>query len=408
MWLYHLAIKLYWISAKVISPFNEKAAGFTRGRKAVIEQLKKRVPSGKKVIWIHCASLGEFEQGRPLIEAWKEQFPEDFILLTFFSPSGYEVRKNFPIADYVAYLPVDTKKNVRRFLQAVNPDKAVFIKYEFWLNYIDALYEREIPLYLVSGIFRRSQHFFRWYGSPFLGRLRKFRHFFVQNEESASLLDAAGIKNYTVTGDTRFDRVAAIASKTKEFDELKAFCENSVVIIAGSTWPAGEKLFAAHIVHQTGKDLKLIIAPHMVNQSHMQQLRNLLPDDTVFWTTASEDKIRNARVLVVDTIGILSSLYQYGDIAYIGGGFGKGIHNTLEAATFNLPVVFGPNHQRFQEAKDLIDRGGAFSVKNSEEFSARINELVASKDFREKAGNAAGNYVRENTGSTSTIISMIK
>ncbi len=408
MWVYHLAIRLYWISAKLISPFNEKAAGFTLGRKPVINQLQKKIPSDKNVIWIHCASLGEFEQGRPLIDAWKEKFPEDFILLTFFSPSGYEVQKNFAGADHVAYLPVDTKNNVKRFLDVARPSKAIFIKYEFWLNYIDALYKKNIPLYLVSGIFRKKQHFFRWYGIAFRSRLRKFRHFFLQNEASAVLLRSIGIRNYTITGDTRFDRVAAIASKSRQFEELEAFQKGSLVIIAGSTWPAGEKLFAAHIIHQTGKDLKLIIAPHMVNQSHMQQLRNLLPDDTVFWTSAGKDEIREARILVVDTMGILSSLYQYGDIAYIGGGFGKGIHNTLEAATFDLPVVFGPNYHRFQEARDLIERGGAFSVKNADEFSARMNELLVNKDFRLNAGKAAGNYVRENTGSTSTIISIIK
>lgn len=407
MLLYQAAIRTYWFSARILSLFNEKAARFVHGRKDLFRHLEKKIPQDKNVIWIHCASLGEFEQGRPLIEAWKKHHPEDFILLTFFSPSGYEVRKNYNMADYVCYLPVDTRKNVRKFIRLAHPQKAIFVKYEFWLNYIDILHEHNIPLYLVSGIFRKSQHFFRPFGKLFRQRLKKFSYFFLQNEASAKLLTSIDIHNHSVTGDTRFDRVAEIASQSASFRILENFSKDALVIVAGSTWPADEKLFVEHIAHQTSDKLKLIIAPHEVDQQHIQQLRNMLPDNTAFWSGCNNDLSLNSNVLVIDTIGILSSVYRYADIAYIGGGFGKGIHNTLEAATFGIPVVFGPNHQRFQEACELLKTGGSFSIGNSKEFGEQMNRLITDENYRRKAGEKAGKYVSERTGATHTIIAQI-
>ncbi|MFO8054715.1 MAG: glycosyltransferase N-terminal domain-containing protein [Bacteroidales bacterium] len=404
MWFYRLIIKLYWIFARTISPVNSKACRFVKGRKNLFYQLKGNIPEDKPVIWFHCASLGEFEQARPLIEAWKERFPRDFILLTFFSPSGYEVRKDYKLAGYVSYLPMDTKKNARQFIEIVNPSIVIFIKYEFWLHYIDILHRKDIPIYLVSGIFRKKQHFFQWYGGIFRKRLHKFRHFFVQNNTSSALLDSLGISRHTLSGDTRFDRVSAISRNAPSFTELEAFCKGALVIVAGSSWPPDEKLFTEQLTRQAGPKLKIIFAPHQVEQTHIRQLIRRLPEETLLWSRINSMQTDKANILIIDTIGILPFIYQYADIAYIGGGFGKGIHNTLEAATYNIPVVFGPHYRQFREAKDLINKGGAFSINNRSSFNSCMENLIHDNQHRLHAGKIAGNYIKANTGATSLIM----
>lgn len=407
MGLYRIFIRIYWIAARFLSLFNNKAASFVNGRKNVLNTLKNKIPENKNVIWFHCASLGEFEQGRPVIEAWKKAYPNDFVLLSFFSPSGYEVRKNYSKADHITYLPIDTKTNASRFVKVVRPRKVIFIKYEFWLNYIDVIQKQGIPLYLVSGIFREDQHFFKWYGEVFRRRLRKFEYFFLQNQESADLLQSIGIRNYTISGDTRFDRVFEIAQHVKSYDYLETFIRDRIVIVAGSTWPADEKLVIDQLIQAYRNRIRIIIAPHQVDKPHIQQLKHLLPDSAAFWTEIGKEAPSETDILVINTIGILSSLYQYADIAYIGGGFGKGIHNTLEAATFGIPVIFGPRYQQFLEAVDLIDAGAGFSIKNSDEFIKQFDLLINNAEIRKAAGLKAAQYVSSQTGATKKILDQI-
>lgn len=408
MWIYQAGIFFYSLAAKILAIFDNKAGQFINGRKGWMQELKKQFPVHSRVIWFHCASLGEFEQGRPLIEAWRQQHPEDFILLTFFSPSGYEVRKNYPGADYVCYLPMDTQRNAVQFIEMIKPAKVFFVKYEFWLNYIDQLDKKGIPLFLVSGIFRNNQHFFKWYGKVFRRRLKKFTYFYLQNKKSARLLDSINIKNYNISGDTRFDRVWKIAQQAPEYDLLSTFKSGSLVILAGSTWPVDEKMLAEHVLPITGQNLKLIIAPHQVDGNHIRQLKQQLPPDTLLWTTADKENATDANVLVVDTIGILSSLYRYADIAYVGGGFGKGIHNVLEAATFGIPIIFGPNYRQFHEAVSLKTENAAFPVNHDKEFSHIIHKLAQDQKLRTTAGESAGNYVLNNIGATNIIMQSVK
>ena len=407
MLLYQFFIKTYWLIASVYALFHKKAKQFVSGRKNIFQNLKDRIPSDKNIIWIHCASLGEFEQGRPLIDHWKSKFPGDFILLTFFSPSGYEVKKAYPNADYVSYLPMDTRKNAHRFINLVKPSKALFVKYEFWLNYIDALAKQNTPIYLVSGIFRKQQHFFQWYGNIFRKRLQKFHHFFLQNESSAELLAKIGLKNLTVTGDTRFDRVKEIASNTQSYSNLETFSKDALVILGGSSWPAGEKLLAQFFARKNYQNLKLIIAPHQVNEIHINEIINLFPEKPALWTDVKEQNTINSDILIINTMGILSSLYQYADIAYIGGGFGKGIHNTLEAATFGIPVIFGPNYHKFQEAIALIEQEGAFTISGFEDLGKVLDQLIRDESYRQKSGENAGQYVQKNAGATEIIMEHI-
>ena len=407
MGLYQITITTYWLIALIYALFNKKAKQFVAGRKNVFRNLKARIPSDRKIIWVHCASLGEFEQGRPLIDQLKKEAPEYFILLTFFSPSGYEVRKNYSNADYVCYLPMDTRKNAKQFIRIVKPSKVLFVKYEFWLNYIDVLHKEHIPFYLVSGIFRKQQQFFQWYGKTFRKRLHKFNHFFLQNKTSALLLKELGINKYTVAGDTRFDRVKEITNNLQSYPNLEAFSKEALVILAGSSWPAGEKMLAQFFAMKNDPNLKLIIAPHQVHDDHINEILSLFPEKPALWTDVEKQTTINSNILVVDTIGILSSLYQYADIAYIGGGFGKGIHNTLEAATFGIPVIFGPNYQRFREAVDLKEQKGAFAINNFEDFEHILDQLIRDKFHRQRSGENARHYVQTNTGATKIIMNSI-
>lgn len=405
--LYKTGIFFYLLFIRLVSVFNEKARQFVRGRKNWKKNLLEKVDKNARYIWFHCASLGEFEQGRPVIEAIKKQFPEYKIVLTFFSPSGYEIRKNYNQADIVVYLPIDTRRNAQFFLSVVNPEKVFFIKYEFWYNFITELKKRQIPLYLISAIFRENQVFFkknRW-GNWFRKMLFQFEHIFVQNESSAKLLSSIGIKQFTVSGDTRFDRVAAIAASSKEIPIVEKFKGNSLLIVAGSTWKHDEKLLAEFINQNI--DIKFIIAPHEVSNANINRLHQLLKKPTIKFSQINETEIDKYQVLIIDSVGLLSSLYRYGNIAYIGGGFGIGIHNILEAATFGLPIIFGPNYKKFKEAVDLKLEGGAFSIQNFEGLELALNDLVNIKNHLENASKISKNYVAKNVGSGVVIIKKI-
>lgn len=399
--LYNIFIHIYILALNLISPFNKKIKTMLKGEKGCFDRLQN-LNSEDKVAWFHCASLGEFEQGRPLIEEVKKQFPEYKILLSFYSPSGYESKKDYALADYVVYLPNDTKSNAKKFVKKVNPDLIFFIKYEFWYNYISALKGRR--LFQVSLILRQNQYFFSWYGKWFAKQLKNFEHFFVQNQQTANLLNKIGYKNVTISGDTRFDRVMTIANNAKSFTEIEKFCEgNQKIILAGSSWLADEK-----IIQQAVKnlDIKLIIAPHVVGENHINEIQQLFPEAILYSELANNDKKSN--VLIINCIGILSNLYQYCDIAYIGGGFGVGIHNTLEAATFGKPICFGTNYHKFQEAIDLINLKAAYSISNQEELKQVLETLLNNEKIYNQSAEASKDYVKTKIGACKKIIEHLK
>ena len=404
---YNIAILFYQALINVVAIFgNQKAKFWVQGRKSIFRRLKTDLKHDKRRIWVHAASLGEFEQGRPLIEKIKEQHPEYKIFLTFFSPSGYEVRKNYQGADYIYYLPADTHANARKFVDLVKPEVVLFIKYEYWYNYLNTLNKRNIPVYLCSAIFRNNQLFFKWYGGWYRKVLSLFKHMFVQTEKSKELLATIGFTNVTVTGDTRFDRVYAIASQAKEIAEVAAFVGTSKCLIAGSTWEPDEDLLSTYI-NESAAPLKYIIASHEIHTSHIERLEKLIQKKVARFSSWKQDQSGNPDVLIIDNIGMLSSLYRYGQVAYIGGGFGKGIHNILEAATFGLPVLFGPNHLKFQEALDLIAIEGAFPIQDYQGLKARLDALFGDDALLQTAGQKAGDFVKQNVGATEKIMRFI-
>jgi 3-deoxy-D-manno-octulosonic-acid transferase len=405
--LYNIGIRLYISLIFIASLFKPKAKLWIEGRKNVFNNLQNKFSPEDKVVWMHCASLGEFEQGRPVIEAFKKQFPSFKILITFFSPSGFEIRKNYPGADFICYLPADTTANARKFIEAVKPTVAFFVKYEFWYNYINELEKIKTPLFLVSAIFREGQIFFKPYGNFQRNVLKKVTHFFVQDEASQKLLSSIGINQCTITGDTRFDRVNETVAQSASFPEIENFCKGSPVLVAGSTWEEDEKIIAE--VFKKQSDWKIIIAPHEVNESHISKIENIFKGMAIcrFSKLHIQPDI-DFKILIIDSIGHLSKIYKYGSIAYIGGGFGKGIHNILEAAAFGLPVILGSNYQKFKEAKDLIKVGGAFSINSAEEFSKAFISLNNIKLQLQKASEVCKNYVMENKGATGKILSHLK
>lgn len=405
--LYKFAVQIYNLIIWFAAPFNGKARLYVSGRRKWLLKLKRQIDSGSRYIWVHCASLGEFEQGRPVIEAIRQQYPEYKIILTFFSPSGYEIRKKYPFADIVSYLPPDTRRNARLFINTVKPVKAMFVKYEFWYHYITELQRRSVPLYLISGIFRKNQVFFSkmpW-GKWFRSMLPGFTHFFVQDETSVKLLNSIGIEKCTISGDTRFDRVADIAKSAKDIPIVDKFIGNKPCIVAGSTWKPDEELLAGFINHN--QHVKWIIAPHEVTPENVRKLEKLLKKQTVRLSLADPMEVHHYDVIIVDSIGLLSSLYRYGKIAYIGGGFGKGIHNILEAATFGLPVVFGPHFKKFREACDLVDRGAAFPVHNQLDLEEALTKLLSDSSFLDEASGISKAYVKNNRGATNIIVNQI-
>ncbi len=403
--LYDIAVYAYRAGISAAAPFNPKASSWALGRKGLFNDLRGHFQSrhNTKTIWFHCASLGEFEQGRPVIDAFREKRPGWTILVTFFSPSGYEIRKGYEGADIVSYLPMDTPANARKFLDIVNPSIAVFIKYEFWYNYMSELYKRDIPFVYFSTIFRERQHFFKWYGGWFRKKLALAEHIFVQDERSRELLEKTGIKKVSIAGDTRFDRVRAIADKAVPYPPVEKFRNGRKLLLAGSTWPRDEDLIAETINNIKG--LKVIIAPHETDNNHIREIEKKFSGLSVtrLSTLENEEDPTMRDILVIDSIGHLMHLYKYCDIAYIGGGFGAGIHNILEAATFGKPVIFGPNYQKFREARELIGLGGAFTVDNAGELSELAAKFLSDDDLREKASTVAEKYVTENTGATGRI-----
>ena len=399
--IYNTGIILINFFIAVGALFSNKLKLLRKGRRDLWRKLKESDIDGP-VIWIHAASLGEFEQGRPIIEAVKKHLPGKKIVLTFFSPSGYEVRKNYDLADHVFYLPGDTPGNVKRFIEAVRPEKVFFVKYEFWYNFITHLKAYDIPVYGVSVLFRKEQVFFKWYGGLFRKMLKSFEHLYLQDERSASLLDTISVKNYTVAGDTRFDRVKEIAESAGEIDIAREFAGNNRTIVAGSTWPADEKILLDYI-NGAEDDIRLIIAPHEIHEGHVKQIESALKVPYFRITSPPEDP-REYKVMIVDTIGMLAAIYRYGQAAYVGGGFGSGIHNTLEAATYGIPVIFGPNYKRFKEACDLIDVGGGFTISDHRGFNEIISGLWSDPEFLKKSGEAAGEYVNKMCGATARIM----
>ncbi|MFO7614913.1 MAG: glycosyltransferase N-terminal domain-containing protein [Bacteroidales bacterium] len=446
MWLiYDLIIRLYGYAISLAALFNPKAKKWVQGRRHLLSQnkyqhstLNTQHSTLASVAWFHCASLGEFEQGRPVIEAFRSTHPGWKIVLTFFSPSGYEIRKNYTGADYVLYLPLDTRRNARKFIETVNPSIAVFVKYEFWFRHLNELYKNNIPTYVISANFRKNQHFFRWYGGWTLKQLLKVTRFFVQHEESARLLKDHGIENVTVSGDTRFDRVAEIAANAKPFPLVEKFAAGKPVFLAGSTWPADEELILS-LIEAHGDKMKFIIAPHEVDEARIYGLvqsfkipnsefqitnkiqisnrklktRNQEPGTrnqepgTFLFSELTQTNAASASILIVDSIGHLAHLYQYATIAYIGGGFGAGIHNILEAAAFGKPVIFGPKYHKFREAIELTEAGGAFPIQNSQQLNNRTIDLLDDKNRYQASSLACQSYIQQKKGATGKILSHI-
>ena len=381
---YNLAIILYDIAVHLVAPFSRKPRKMMKGHWVVYELLRQQLEKDARYIWFHAASLGEFEQGRPLIEKIRAKYPDYRILLTFFSPSGYEVRKNYRGADIVCYLPFDKPRNVRKFLDLVN---------------------RRIPVYSVSSIFRRGQIFFKWYGGTYRNVLRNFDHIFVQNERSKRYLAKIGINRVTVVGDTRFDRVLQIREEAKDLPLVELFKNNTMTFVAGSSWQPDEDLFIEYFNQHP--EVKLIIAPHVIDENHLVEIIRKLKRPYVRYTRADEKNVRKADCLIIDCFGLLSSIYRYGEIAYIGGGFGVGIHNTLEAAVYGIPVIFGPKYQKFQEAVQLLEAKGGFSVKSYEELKALLDRMLEDESFLRETGTNAGTYVTGNAGATDKVLGMI-
>ena len=406
--MYHIIMYLIQFGIMIASLFNEKVRKMWRGEREAVKVLKAKVDPTAQYVWFHAASLGEFEQGRPLMEQLRKDHPEYKILLTFYSPSGYEVRKNYAGADIICYMPVDTVTNARRFLRAVRPVMAFFIKYEFWYNHLHILKHRGVPTYSVSSIFRPDQVFFKWYGREYGHVLKCFTHFYVQNEESRQLLAKIGITNSTVTGDTRFDRVLQIKDAAKQLPLVEAFVgkqssdAQQKVFVAGSSWLPDEQIFMKYFNEHT--DWKLIVAPHVIGEDHLKQIAALTDRKMVRYTQATQENVVDADILIVDCFGLLSSIYHYADIAYVGGGFGVGIHNVLEAAVWNIPVIFGPNNKRFQEAQELMAVGGGFEITDDASFRQLMDCMDSDSSQLHAASKAAGNYVASGAGATRRVL----
>lgn len=401
--IYNLAIYLYLWGVAVASLFSPKVRKMWRGERAAFGVLRQKVDPTARYAWVHAASLGEFEQGRPIIERLRQTHPEYKILLTFFSPSGYEVRKDYQGADIVCYLPLDTPINAIRFLRLVRPSVAFFIKYEFWYNYLHILKHRQVPVYSVSSIFRPDQVFFRWYARQYAKVLRCFTHFYVQNEVSRDLLAKIGITAVTITGDTRFDRVLQIKEQAKQLPIVESFVGNKKAFVAGSSWQPDEDVFIPFFNEH--KDWKLIIAPHVIGEDHLRQILSKLDRKAVRYTHTTPEEAAQADCLIIDCFGLLSSIYHYGQVSYVGGGFGVGIHNVLEAAVWDIPVIFGPNNKHFQEAQGLMAQGGGFEITSAADFARLMTRLMNDEDFLNESGRQAGAFVKSCTGATDKILS---
>jgi len=407
LFLYNIVIQITGLTLNFIALFNSKIKLFVSGRKNVFDILEQKIKPSDKTIWFHAASLGEYEQGLPVIERIKEEYPSHKIVVTFFSPSGYEVRKNNAVADATVYLPLDTKKNAQQFLELVHPDMVFFIKYEYWLNYLNELHKRKTPTYLISGIFREKQMFFKWYGGFYRKALDSFTYFFVQNEGSKKLLQQLGKTNVAVSGDTRFDRVAAILEKDNTLDYISKFKNNTLTVVVGSSWPKDEALLLDFINSNT-LNIKFIIAPHNIKSDQIEQLKNSITKKTVLFSEKQDKNLGDYDVFIIDTVGILTKIYSYADIAFVGGGFGNpGVHNLLEPATFGVPIIIGPNYSHFTEAIALVNMGGCISVSNTTELNDAFKNLITDASFRSEKGHICSTFVSMNKGATTMILKNI-
>ncbi|HQW69065.1 MAG TPA: glycosyltransferase N-terminal domain-containing protein [Flavobacterium sp.] len=405
--LYNLLVQIAGLGIKIVAVFSPKIKLFVDGRKAVFQTLEDKIKPSDKTIWFHAASLGEFEQGLPVMEKIKDKFPNHKIVVTFFSPSGYEVRKNNTIADATVYLPLDTKSNAKKFLKLVHPEMVFFIKYEFWPNYLNELKKSNITTYLISGIFRENQAFFKWYGGFYRKALKTFDYFFVQNESSKKLLQSLGFQNVKISGDTRFDRVVAILERDNSLDFIEKFKDNKTTIVIGSSWPKDEELLVNYI-NLSSEEIKFIIAPHNIKEEQISNLKSQITKKTVLFSEKNDIDLSNFNVFIIDTIGILTKIYSYADIAYVGGGFGNpGVHNLLEPATFGIPIIVGPNYSHFAEATALVHQEGCISIKNQNELNEAFDNLISNKDIRHEKGHICETFVQMNKGATQTIMNHI-
>jgi len=404
---YNITVYIVSFSLKIVALFNKKIDLFVKGRKDVFKALEHHFKTNDAIIWFHCASLGEFEQGRPIIEKCKEEFKDHKILITFFSPSGYEIQKDYPNADLVTYLPLDTKKNAKRFLQKVNPTIAIFVKYEFWPNLLEQLKSKKIKTILVSGIFRKEQSFFKSYGNWMKKSLQTFDHFFVQDHNSKELLKQIGFVNVTLSGDTRFDRVFDITKQENTLEFAENFVSGKITLVAGSTWPKDEELLVDYINNKMNSEQKVIIAPHNINRKDILKLKVSISKETVLYSEINGKELQKYQVLIIDTIGLLSKMYDYADIAYVGGGFGTGIHNILEPATFEVPIIIGPNYQKFKEAKELIDLEACIVITNKPKLSNALTSLFSNSTKRKNKGKIARNYILDHIGATEIIVDFL-
>ena len=411
LFLYNLVVILASQLLKLVAHFSPKMKLFVDGRKSVFQTLSDKIQSSDKTIWFHAASLGEYEQGLPVIEAIKQQFPNHKIVVTFFSPSGYEVRKNNTVADVTVYLPLDTISNAKQFIELVHPEMVFFIKYEYWPNYLNELKKQQIKTYLISGILRENQAFFKWYGGFYRNALKTFDYFFVQNESSKKLLQSIGFNNVKVSGDTRFDRVVSILERDNSLDFIEQFKDNKTTIVIGSSWPKDESLLINYI-NQSSDDVKFIIAPHNIKQEQIQELKNAITKKIVLFSENVETRhalsLQEYSVFIIDTIGILTKIYSYADIAYVGGGFGNpGVHNILEPATFGVPVMIGPNYSHFAEATALVNMEGCISIQNQTQLNEAFDLLIHNEDERLEKGHICNTFVQMNKGATQTIMNHI-
>ncbi len=406
--IYNLLIHLTWFVLGFVAVFNKKIRLFISGRKETFQILKNKIgPKGDKVIWIHAASLGEYEQGLPILERLKQNYLEHKILLTFFSPSGFEVKKDSTPADIVTYLPMDSSSNVKRFLDIVNPSIAIFIKYEIWPNYLLELKKREVPTLLVSALFSKRQIFFKPYGGFMRKSLKSFHHFFVQDENSKQLLHSIGLMEASVSGDTRFDRVSEILHRDNSLEFMDSFKQDKTCFVAGSTWPEDEKIIVNYI-NSAPETLKFVLAPHTMKPAHIERLAHSISKSVIKYSELDNGNISLKNVLIIDTIGLLTKIYSYADITYVGGGFATGLHNTLEPAVFGIPVIIGPTYVGFNEAEELVTRKGIYSIKNQKQFNSLLDRFLSDSDFRKETGKINTTYINESQGATSMIFNYIK
>lgn len=405
--LYNIIVYLASAFIPIAALVNPKLRLFYKGRKETFSKLQERISNTDKTVWMHCASLGEFEQGRPLLEKVKSQYPDYKIILSFFSPSGYEIRKNYELADVVVYLPLDTPKKARKFIELAHPSLAIFVKYEFWPNILTALQQKNIDTILISGIFRKNQLFFKKQGAWYRESLKTFKHFFVQDEDSVSLLKSIGFSNITKSGDTRFDRVFDLIKQRKKLPLVEAFIQNKHILVAGSSWPKDEELLVEYINNQASKNEKFIFAPHNIQENLIENLVKKIQPKTVLFSEANIENLSNATVLIIDSIGILTSVYYYANVAYVGGGFGAGIHNILEPATYGIPIIVGPNYQKFKEAIELIEHDACFEISETKALSKQLKDFSQHENITKLAGKNALTYVKNNTGATKIITNYI-